>query len=174
MIRIAVSARRVFTMPADLATTMAYFRDFERTIRDLHHLSLVKTYARDQYRILYSAAEAGIYHVAFYCDIQVQFDAINQAIRVIPLTGIPPVPPKVTINSMTGQGYYASHSGFRSAGTNTRVEYEVEIKAEVPKRLEMKLVPDALVKRILEKTVRQRLQVITDAFIGRTMDGMRP
>lgn len=173
MISIAVSAQRTFTLPADLATTTAYFRDFERTIRDLQYLSLVKTYAQDQYRILYSAAEAGIYHVAFCCDIQVDFDEINQIIRVTPLVGIPPAPPKVTVNSLSGQGYYASQSIFRNAGLNTHVAYEVEIKAQVPKRLELKLVPDQVIKRMIEDRVRHRLQAITDSFIHHTMEGIR-
>ena len=173
MISIVVSAQRTFTLPANLVTVMAYFREFERTIRDLDHLSLVKTHAQDQYRILYSAAEAGIFQVAFYCDLQVQFDERNQAIRVIPLAGIPPVQPKVTINSMTGQGYYASQALFQSAGSNTAVQYAVEIRAEVPKRLELKLVPDALVKRVVENLVSQRLKVITDRFIARCMEGLR-
>ena len=172
MISIAVSDQRTFTLPADLATTTAYFRDFERTIRDLHHLRMVKTYAPDQYRILYSAAEGGIYHVAFYCDIQVQFDEISPAIRVLPLAGIPPVSPKVTINSMTGQGYYASQSIFQPVGPNTNVKYEVEIQAEVPKRLELRLIPDQVAKQVIEKLVKQRLQAITDAFIERTMEGI--
>jgi hypothetical protein len=172
MISIAVSAQRVFTLPADLATTMAYFGDFERTIRDLDHLSLVKTYAKDQYRILYSAAEAGIFRVAFYCDLQVQFDILNQAIRVMPLPGIPPVSPKVTISSMTGQGYYTSQSFFQSAGPNTVVQYAVEIKAEVPKRLELKLVPDQVVKHVVENLVSQRLQAITNGFIVRSTEGL--
>jgi hypothetical protein len=173
MISIAVSAQRTFTLPADLATTIAYFRDFERTIRDLQYLNLVKTYAQDQYRILYSTTEAGIYHVAFYCDIQVEFDEKNQAIRVIPLAGISPVSPNVTVNSMTGQGYYASQSIFQPAGSNTSIDYVVEIKAEVPKRLELKLVPDRVVKHVVENLVRQRLQVITDAYVLHTIDGMR-
>ncbi len=173
MIRIAVTDQRTFTLPAGLATTMAYFGDFARTIRDLDHLSLVKTYAADQYRILYSAAEAGVFHVEFYCDLQVQYDERSQVIRVIPLAGILPVSPKVTFNSMTGQGYYASQALFHSTGPNTTVQYAVEIKAEVPKRLEFKWVPDALVKRVVENLVSQRLQVITDGFIARSIKSLR-
>jgi hypothetical protein len=165
MITIAVSARRTFTMPADLATTSAYFNDFERAIQDLQHLSLVKTYARNQYRIVYTAVEAGIYRVAFYCDVQVQFDEGKQALRVLPLAGISPVMPKVTINSMIGQGVYTSRSIFQSAGSNTNVNYEVEIRAEVPKRMEMKLVPDRVFKKMVENLVEQRMLAITDAYI---------
>ena len=89
MISIAVSAQRVFTFPADLATTKAYLCDFEQTLKYLPYLSLVRTYARNEYRILYSVAEAGVYYVAFYCDIQVQFDETTQTLHVTSLAGVP-------------------------------------------------------------------------------------
>lgn len=174
MISIAVSAQRLFTFPADLATTTSYFRDFGHTLGYLPHLRLVKTYARDQYRILYSTTEAGIYRVAFYCDIQAQFDEARQTLRVTPLAGIPPVPPEATLNSLTGQGYYRSQSVFQPAGPHTRIKYEVEIKARVAKRLEWKLIPDSVVTRAVEDVVQRRLQEIADAFMVRSIDGLRP
>ena len=82
MINIAVSAQRVFTVPADLARTTAHFRDFGHTLDYLApHLRLVATYARDQYRMLYSVTEAGVYRVAFYCDIQVRYDESSQILQ---------------------------------------------------------------------------------------------
>ena len=172
MINITVSTRRTFTFPAELSTATAYFRDFENVLRYLPHLRLVKTYASNQYRILYSTAEAGVYHVAFYCDIGVQFDEAAQILRVTPLTGIAPVLPKATFNSLTGQGYYRSQSIFLPAGAHTSVTYEVEIKASVPKRLEWKLIPDAVMKRVIEDVVHRRLQESTNAFITRSSDGL--
>lgn len=173
MISIAVSARRVFTFPADLATTTAYLCDFERTLKDLPYLSLVRTHARNQYRILYSVAEAGVYHVAFYCDIQVQYDETAQTLHVTPLAGIPPVAPKATFNSVSGQGYYTSRSVFDAAGSQTRVAYEVEIQAQVPKRLGLTLIPDAVVRRVVENVVQRRLQEVADALVVRSMDELR-
>lgn len=164
MIDIAVSAQRTFTVAADLPTTTAYFRDVARTLDDLPHLSLVTTHERDKYRILYSAAEAGVYHVALYCDIQVDFDEVSQTIRVTPLTGVPPVPPRVTMSSLTGQGYYSSHAVLHSDGAHTKVAYDVEITAQIPKRMTLTLVPDQVVKRAIERVVDRRLQEITDAF----------
>jgi len=173
MISIAVSAQRVFTFPADLATTTAYLCDFEQTLEHLPYLSLVRTYARDQYRILYSVAEAGVYHVAFYCDIQVRFDETTQTLHVTSLAGVPPVPPKATFNSVSGQGYYSSRSVFHADGPRTRVAYDVEIQAQVPKRFGLTLIPDAVVKRLVENVVRQRLQEIADAFVARSMEMTR-
>ena len=60
MIHIAVAAQRVFTVPADLAGTTSHFREFGHSLDYLApHLRLVATYARDQYRMLYSVTEAG-------------------------------------------------------------------------------------------------------------------
>lgn len=170
MISIGVSAQRVFTFPADLATTTAYLCDFEQTLKYLPYLHLVKTYAPNQYRILYSVAEAGVYYVAFYCDIQVQFDETSQTLHVTSLAGIPPVPPKATFNSVSGQGYYTSRSVFHAAGAQTNVAYDVDIQAQVPKRLELTLIPDAVFKRVVENVVQRRLQEIADAFVAHSMD----
>ena len=175
MISIAVSAQHVFTVPAELARTTSHFRDFGHTLACLApHLRLAATYARDQYRMLYSVTEAGVYRVAFYCDIQVHFDEGSQILNVTPLEGVPPVAPKATLNSLIGQGYYRSRSAFQSAGPHTRITYDVEIKAAVPKRLEWKLIPDAVITRLVEDVVQRRLNEITDTFIARSLDGLRP
>jgi hypothetical protein len=174
MIHIAVSAQRAFTVPAGLAGTTAHFRDFGHTLDYLApHVRLVATYARDQYRMLYSVTEAGVYRVAFYCDIQVQYDEISQILSVMPLDGIPPVAPRATLSSLTGQGTYRSRSAFQSAGPHTSITYDVEIQAAVPKRLEWKLIPDAVITRVVEDVVQRRLNEITDTFIVRSIDGLR-
>ena len=142
MIHIAVSAQRVFTVPAELARATAHFRDFGHTLDYLApHLRLAATYARDQYRMLYSVTEAGVYRVAFYCDIQVWYDETSQILHVTPLEGVPPVAPKATLSSLTGQGTYRSRSAFQSAGPHTSITYDVEIQAAVPKRLDMEADP---------------------------------
>lgn len=171
MISVAVSAHRTFTFPADLATTTAYFRAFKQTLRYLPHLRLVKTYTRNKYRIVYNATEAGVYDVAFFCDIQVDYDEAKHILRVTPLAGIPPVPTKLTFHTITGQGYYWSQSVFRPAGAQTRVRTEIGITTRVPKRPELMLVPDAVVKRLVEAVVKRRLQEIADAMIEGSVDG---
>ena len=173
MIHIAVSAQRVFTVPAGLGRTTSHFRDFGHSLDYLApHLRLVATYAGDQYRMLYSVTEAGVYRVAFYCDIQVQFDESSQILSVTPLEGVPPVAPKATLNSLTGQGTYRSRSAFQSAGSHTSITYDVEIQAAVPKRLEWRLLPDSVITRVVEDVVQRRLNEITDTFIARSIDGL--
>ncbi len=173
MIHVAVSVQRSFTCPADCPTTSAFFRDFARVLDYLPHLRLVKTFGPDQHRVLFTATEAGVYRLAFYCDIKVEYDPQEQALHVVPLAGPPPVPPRAGIGSLTGQGYYSSATFFRPAGAATEVDYRVEIRATVPKRLEWRLVPDSAVERIANERTRQRLSDITDQFIARSVAHFR-
>ena len=48
--------------------------------------------------------------------MQAQFDTTKHILRIIPLTGMPPVKSRVTINSLTAQGRYASESVFHALG----------------------------------------------------------
>lgn len=173
MIYVAVSVQRSFRFPADLPTTCAYFRDFARVLGFLTPLRLVKTYAPDQYRILYSVTESGLYQLAFYCDLQVHYDQRQRTLYVTPLAGIAPVQAKVRLNSLTGQGYYSSQSIFHASGNQTRVDYDVDITATVPKRLEWSLIPDRIIEHVATNRTRQRLNDMTDQFIARSIEEFR-
>ena len=43
----------------------------------------------------------------------------------------------------------------------------------MPKRLEWKLIPDAVITRVVKDAVQRRLNEITDTFIARSIDGLR-
>lgn len=173
-ISIAVSARRAFMLPADLATAKAHFRDFRRMLRCLPELRLVKTHAQGQYRIRYGAAEGGVYRVDLYSDINAQFDDAAGVLEVTPLQGIPAVASRATPGSLTGQGDYSSRLTLRAAGRGTEAAYEVRISAALAKPVGLKLIPDAAVGRFVEMVVRRRIEDITDAFIARAVEGLRP
>lgn len=174
MINIAVCARRVFTLPAELPTARAHLREFRQTLRYLPDIHLIKTYAPDQYRIVYSAAEAGVYRVDLYSDIQARFDEAEDTLCVSPLTGLPPVASKATLASLTGQGDYSSRLTLRSAGARTNARYEVRIAATLPKPVGLKLIPDTAVRLFIERVVRRRIREISEAFILRSIEGLHP
>ncbi len=174
MIRIAVSARRVFTLPADLPASRAHFRDFRHMLEHLPDLCLVKTYAPGQYRILYSAAEGGVYRVDLYSDIETRFDETEDALCVTPLKGIAPVASKATLGSLTGQGDYTSRLILRSAGAQTNARYDVRIAATLAKPVGLKLIPNPAVRLFVERVVRRRIQEIADVFIQRSIRGLQP
>ena len=168
-VALAVSTQRVFVVPADLARATAYFCDFTRVLSHLPHLRLITTHAASQYRILYSATEAGVLHVTFFCDVQTHYDEANRTFHVVPLAGVPPVKPEAAFNSITGQGYYTSRSVFWPSGPNTQIAYRIEIKADLPRRRELDWMPKAILKRLAEDVVRRRLREITAAFISRSL-----
>ena len=172
-IAVAVAAQRIFIFPADLARTTAYFCDFARVLNHLPHLRILKTYAADQYRIQYSAAEAGVLHVTLYCDVQTNYEEADRIFRVTPLAGIPPVKPEATLNTIIGQGSYLSRAIFQPAGPNTQIEYSIEIKADLPRRRELDWMPHAMVKRIAEDVVRHRLREIIAALFTRSLAEFR-
>jgi hypothetical protein len=173
-IRISVSARRVFTLPADLPTTREHFRDFRLMLRYLPDLRLVKTYAPNKYRILYGAAEVRIYRVALYSDIRTRFDDAEDTLYVTPLEGITAVASRATLTSLTGQGEYSSQLMLRSDGRRTNAKYCVQIRAELAKPVGVKLIPNLAVRHFVERVVRRRIQEITDEFIRRAIEGLRP
>jgi hypothetical protein len=140
-VALAVSVQRVFVVPADLARTTAYFCDFARVLSHLPHLRLITAHAANQYRIRYSATEAGVLHVTIFSDVQTHYDEANRTFHVIPQAGIPPVKPEAAFNSITSQGYYT-------------------------RRRELDWMPKAIVKRLAEDVVRRRLCEITAAFIN--------
>jgi hypothetical protein len=135
---------------------------------------LVKTYAPDQYRILYSAAEAGVYRVDLYSDIQARFDEAADTLCVVPLKGLPPVASKATLGSLTGQGDYSSRLTLRPAGARTNARYEVRIAATLAKPVGLKLIPDTAVRLFIERVVRRRIRDISEAFIRRSIEGLHP
>lgn len=168
-VALAVSVHRVFIFPADLERTTAHFCDFTRVVSYLPHLRLIKTHAANQYRIRYSAAEAGVLHVTFTCDVKTHYAEAKRTFHVVPLAGIPPVKPEVTFNSISGQGYYTSRSLFRPAGSDTEIDYNIEIKGDLPVRRELDWMPKSMVKRIAEDVVRRRLREITAALFTRSL-----
>lgn len=168
MISIAVSIRRTFTLPVDLVAARRQFRHFRRVLRYLPDIRLVRTYARDQYRILYSATHAGVYRVDLYSDVRAWFDQADDALCVTPLQGIAPVASRVTPASLTGQGEYSSRLSLRAAGACTDASYEVQINAALPKPAGLRLVPNAAVRLLLQRAVQRRVREITDAFIQRS------
>lgn len=169
MIRIACSVRRSFIFPADLPTACAYFGDVARAIGRLPHIRLVNTYAPNHFRLLYHASELGIYRIRLYCDVQAQFDAKRRILRVTPLNGHLPVKARVTLNSLTAQGTYASETVFQAAGDHTRVDYHLSLRATVPKMLGLKLVPDSVLERIAHTTAMWRIHEIADGLIERSI-----
>jgi len=169
VIDIAGATQRSFIFPADLPTARAYFGDFKRILQYLPHISLVKAYAPDRFRVLYNTTEMGLYRVRLYCDLGAGFDERDLVLHMAPLTGISPVKPKATLNSFTAQGYYASRSIFHAEGEHTRIEYRLALKAKLAKPLGLNFVPDAILERVAFNITQRRIHEIAEGFIDRAI-----
>ncbi len=90
MLRIAGSSRHTFSFPADLPTAFAYYSDVGRILTYLPHIFLVQAYAYDQFRMLYSTLELGVYHIRIFCDLRTTLGVARDrwAIHINPLVRV--------------------------------------------------------------------------------------
>jgi hypothetical protein len=171
MIKIAGSARRTFIFPADLPTAFAYYSDVDRVLTYLPHISLVRAYAYDKFRILYSTIELGMYHVRIFCDLRTTLNGDKQqALRITPLDNVPPVKPEASLNSITAPGHYSSASVFYAAGDKTRIDYSMTLQAKLPTPLGLRLMPGTVLDSVAGSITESRIHEIASGFIERSID----
>lgn len=169
MITLDGSTRRTFTFPDHLDAATRFYRDFDTVLQLLPHISLVQKYGPNQYRALYHTTELGAYRVKIYCDLHVQFQAATQTLHVAPLRGLPPVKQSVGVQALVAQGYFTSKSVFRTHGAETRVDYELQLGASLPKPFALSLVPDSVMNQIASSIADWRIHEIAEGFITRSI-----
>jgi hypothetical protein len=170
MIKVSGSIRRSFTVPAELPLAFAYYCDLGRILNYLPHIFLVRAYRYDRFRMLYSTVELGAYHIRIFCDIQARMDEKERALYVTSLEIEPPVEPKAGIREATVQGVFSSKSVFHAAEKQTRIDYSLSLRAELPAPLGLRLMPRYVVNRIADNITRWRMREIADGFIDRSVD----
>jgi hypothetical protein len=167
MIQLAGSAHRSYLFPADLPDAFAYHCDLARSMRFLPHISIAERYAPDQFRLLYSAID-GLYRVKIFCDVLITIDQPNYRLRIDPLTGHTPVKNEVGLNAMTCQGHYDSESAFSAAGHQTQIEYRLNLRANVPMPVTLRLIPATLVSGAAHNILHLRTAEIMNRFIDQS------
>jgi hypothetical protein len=170
MIKVAGSIRRSFTFPAELPLAFAYYGDLGRLLTYLPHIFLVQAYGVDRFRMLYRTTELGIYHIRIFCDLQAQLDEKEQALIVRPLEVAPPVEPTARLKSSTAQGFYSSKSVFHPGDGVTKIDYSLNLRAELPTPHGLRMMPHLVVNRIAHNITRWRMREIADGFIERSID----
>jgi hypothetical protein len=165
MIHLAGSAKRSFLFPSDIKTALIYYVDMGRLFKYLPHITLVETYSKNQFRVLYSSTELGIYQIQLYCDLVVNQDTENAAIHVTMLPGKKPAKTKAGIHSIQGMATFSSTSRFQPEGDCTRIYYHLNLEGELPKPMALNLVPDSITDHIAESIAKRRIYEIADGFI---------
>lgn len=171
MIKIDSTVQFSFMFPADIATTFAYYSDMQRLVQHLKYIELVDSEpeAENEFRIYYNTVELGSYHIHVYCDVRMELDG-KEAIRLVPVENLPPIKTRVTLNSTTSRGYYASEAHFFSVGDHTRVEYSLSMNAQPPRPKGMRFMPGKMVDVIAQNITTHRIKEIADAFIDSSID----
>ena len=169
MIKIAGSVQRFFIFPADLRTAFVYYTDMQNTFSHLRHISQVKAYGADGYRMLFSTTELGIYHVRLYCDLKAEIDAENWILRVKPLEGVEPAATEAGLNSLTAPGYFVSQSLFYDEGEQTRIDYTLNLSGTLPVPLGLSFMPDGIVNAIAKNITQWRFRETVDHFIDQSV-----
>jgi hypothetical protein len=169
MITLAGTAHHSFTFPADCRAALGYFCDARRTLSCLPHITILKEYARDRFRLWYRATELGIYQVLLSCDIQVEPDWENGVLRIHPLKSGPAVPSQAGMYSLTAPATFQSESIFTGAGSQTQVDYRLHLHAELPTPLAVRLLPKRVLDGIAHSISDRRMDEIAVRFIERSI-----
>lgn len=169
MIRVTGSARRSFVFPAELPLAYAYYADIGRVLSYLPHICLVRTYGPDRLRLLYSSTELGIYQIRIFADVQTKLED-GRVLRIRQLGEVPPVKVAASSHSATTQGYFSSLSIFRDEGDKTRIDYSLQLRADLPTPLGLRLMPGRLVDGIARSITNLRIREIVEGFIERSTD----
>lgn len=171
MININSSVQFSFMFPADIATTFAYYSDMQRLIQHLKYIELVDSEPEheNEYRLYYNTVELSSYHIHVYCDVRMELED-QKTIRIVPVQNFPPIKPKVTLNSTTARGYYASEAHFLPVEDHTRVEYTLSLQAQPPRPKGMRFMPGKMVDTIAQNITTHRIKEIADTFIDSSID----
>ncbi|RME51163.1 MAG: hypothetical protein D6796_01550 [Caldilineae bacterium] len=169
MIHVAGSAHRSFTFPADLPTTFAYYSDLGYILHFLPNIYVTRTYDANQFRVCYSATELGVYQVDIFCDLQATLDTDEYALRLGPLNGVSPHPTRRGIHSTAAAGTFASESLFFPDGDQTRIDYRLELRADLPTPLGLRFMPGKIINGIASSITHHRIEEIADGFIKRSI-----
>ena len=166
MLKINGSARLSFTFPADRRTTFIYFSDMYRLVSHLRYIELVDESPGYQYRLRYDSSELNAYDIHVLCDVRLDASDRYNTIRVAPVEGLQPVEAKATLSSTFGQGFYSSEAFFYDVeGDQTRIEYKLSLRADLPRPSSMRLMPGRVVDKIAHGITNKRIREIAEGFI---------
>lgn len=169
MITISGATKLTFTLPTDIDTAFTYFADLRRVIGFLPRIQFVEAFGDNFLRLCYANRELNAYDVKIYCDALTEIDYANYVIRISPQSGPKPIKPQTTFHAVATMGTYQSESYFFAEGARTRLEYHIQLHAELPKPWALKMVPDTFMNSIAGNISRHRIHEIADGFIERSL-----
>ena len=170
MIKISASYHRTFIFPARLEACFSYYSSFNQTLSFLPHISIVRSYSSNKFRVLYNTTELGIYRVNILCDVQMDVDPAGNRLIIQPFyNGITPAKSSFGLYSLTGQGYYASESAFSANDAQTAIDFILHMHSNLPVPLALRPMPEKVLSKVANDITRWRMREIADGFMQRSI-----
>jgi len=170
MIKLSASYHRIFIFPARLDTCFTYYSALNQTLSFLPHISIVKSYNSNQFRVLYNTTELGIYRVNIFCDVQMHLDPIGNRLIIRPFQNGPsPAKSSFGLYSLTGQGHYSSESIFSADGEQTAIDFKLHMHSSLPVPLALRPIPENVISKIANEITHWRMREIADGFMQRSI-----
>ena len=113
--------------------------------------------------------ELGLYRIRIFADVQTLLED-GRVLHVRPLDVQPPVRSNAGAQSATAQGYFTSRSTFHDSGSQTRIEYNLQLRADLPTPLALRVMPGLVVGGIARSITNMRIREIVKGFINRSID----
>jgi hypothetical protein len=161
--------RRSFIFPDGLERAFGYFSDLDLIFTLLPHITVIKKYSGDSYRLQYSTIELGVYRVCIVCDIQAILDSEARLLRLIPQERPDQIVSSFGLHSIQAQGFYSSESRFIPEGSHTRIDYSLRIQASLPTPLTAFYMPGSMRNSIASSITTWRIREIAEGFIERSI-----
>ena len=168
MIKVAGQAERSFTFPADIDTTFNFFSDIGQLVSYLPHIALVSSDPLSSHlRVHYRSTELGTYLINIFSDLEYELDIPNYMFTIRAVDRLPAIKPQTTFNSTTARGYFDLESRFLLGDSpdETLVEYELTMRAKLPKPSGLRFMPGRVISGIVSGITNGRIKEIADGFV---------
>jgi hypothetical protein len=170
MIPITGSTHRSFIFPADRLTAFDFYSDWRRTLGYLTHISFRPQSNNQHYQMLYSTTELGIYQIQVFCNIVTRLDRSSWTLHIQPQEEITTAVRKAGLHSMKANGYYSSQSKFHEHGEQTKIEYHLNLHADLPIPYAIRFMPTPILQNIAHNITQRRIEEIVEKFIQRSIE----
>jgi hypothetical protein len=170
MISITGYTQHSFIFPANRPTAFEFYSDWRRTLGYLTYISYQNQSNNQHFRMLYSTTELGIYQVQLYCDVITRLDRDTWTILIQPQEEIESMICQAGLHSMKAMGYYSSLSSFHEQGERTRIDYQLNLHAELPVPYAIRFMPASILQNVARGIMQRRIEEIVEKFIQRSIE----
>jgi hypothetical protein len=174
MIHVSGNARQSFLFPAAFPAAYAFYSDPGHIFKYLPYVSATRKYSHNQFQVVYDKVELINYRVRIYANVEFVLDETEQALFVRPFDGGEIVKAKANLSAARAMGEFSSQSSFVIEGKQTRIDYRLQLKANLPTPAGLSFMPGNIIDTIAERITHSRIREIADGFIEQSIAAFDP